>query len=46
MYGNGNGPLGGGMFWGMWVFWLLILVLVAFGIIALAKYIFGGRPRG
>jgi hypothetical protein len=45
MYGNGNGWMGGGMFGGIWLLWLLILVLVVFGIIALAKFIFGGRPR-
>ncbi len=33
---------GGGMFLGMGVLWLLILVLVVLGIIALAKYIFRG----
>ena len=46
MYGSGNGPMGGGgMFGGMWLLWLLILVLVVFGIIVLAKNVFSGRPR-
>ena len=43
MYGNGF--MGGGMGWGMGLLWLLILVLVAFGILAIAKYIFGGGRR-
>lgn len=43
MYGNGF--MGGGMGWGMGLLWLLILVLVVFGILALAKYIFGGGRR-
>ena len=43
MYGNGF--MGGGMFWGMGLLWLLLLVLVGVGIIALAKYIFGGWRR-
>ena len=46
MYGNGSGPMGGGVFGGMWLLWLPILVLVVFGVIAIAKSIFGGRPRG
>lgn len=29
----------GGMMWGMGIFWILILVLVVLGIVALAKYI-------
>ena len=42
----GNGFMGGGMAWGMGLLWLLTLVLVVFGIIALAKYIFGGGRYG
>ena len=42
----GNSLMGGGMFWGMGLLWLLILVLVVLGIIALAKYISGGGRRG
>ncbi|MDE2583739.1 MAG: hypothetical protein KGL52_19045 [Rhodospirillales bacterium] len=42
----GNGFMGGGMGWGMGLLGLLILVLVVFGIIALAKYIFGGGRYG
>ena len=45
MYGYGNGPMGG-MFGGMWLIWLLVLVLVVFGVVALAKFILGGKPRG
>ena len=35
--------MGGGMWLGMEVWWILILVLVALGIAALARYLFGGR---
>ena len=45
MYGNGNGPLGGGMFAGMWLAWILSLVLVVLGIVALAKYVLKGKRR-
>lgn len=38
--------MGGGMLVGMSLASLAILVLVVFGIIALAKYIWGGKPRG
>lgn len=42
----GGTYMGGGMFLGIGLLWLLILVLVALGIIGLAKYIFrdDGRP--
>jgi hypothetical protein len=30
----------GGMGWAMGLFWLLVLILVALGIAALAKYVF------
>ncbi len=42
----GNGFMGGGMGWGMGLLGLLVLALVVFGIIALAKYIFGGGRYG
>jgi uncharacterized membrane protein len=34
---------GGGMWLGMGLWWILILVLVVLGIAALARYVFGGR---
>lgn len=34
---------GGAMMWGMGLLWLLLLVLLALGIAALVKYLFGGR---
>ena len=34
---------GGGMWLGMGIWWILILVLVVLGIAALARYLFGGR---
>lgn len=34
---------GGGMWLGMGIWWILILVLVVLGIAALARYVFGGR---
>ncbi|HUZ64615.1 MAG TPA: hypothetical protein VMU82_13015 [Acetobacteraceae bacterium] len=42
----GNGFMDGGMGWGMGLLGLLVLALVVFGIIALAKYIFGGGRYG
>ncbi len=41
-----NGFMGSGMGWGMGLLGLLVLVLVVFGIIALAKYIFGAGRYG
>ncbi len=41
----GNGYMRGGMGWGMGLLGLLILVLVVFGVIALAKYVFGNGRR-
>ena len=35
--------MGGGMWLGMGIWWVLILVLVVLGIAALARYVFGGR---
>ena len=34
---------GGGMWLGMGIWWILILVLVVLGIAALARNVFGGR---
>jgi len=34
---------GGGMWLGMGLWWILVLVLVVLGIAALARYVFGGR---
>jgi hypothetical protein len=34
---------GGGLWLGMRLWWILILVLVVLGIAALARYVFGGR---
>jgi hypothetical protein len=35
--------MGGGMMWGMGLFWLLLTVFVLLGIAALAKYLFFTR---
>lgn len=43
MIWNGNSTMDGGMMWGMGLLSLLIIVLVVLGIVALAKYVFGGR---
>ena len=40
-----QGMMGGGMMWGMGIFWLLILVLVVVGAAALIKYLFFGDRR-
>ena len=40
---NGSITGGGGMWLGMGIWWILILVLVVLGIAALARYVFGGR---
>ncbi len=37
--------MGGGMMWGMGVFWLLILILLLLAIGALIKYLFFGGTR-
>lgn len=34
---------GSGMMWGAGPLWLLLLILLVLGILALAKYLFGGR---
>ncbi len=38
-----NEMMGGGMMWGMGVWWLLLVILLILGIAALAKYIFWQR---
>lgn len=45
MFGSYMGHMGIGMFLGMGLLWLLILVLVVLGIIALVKYIVRGDGR-
>ncbi|MDA8250705.1 MAG: hypothetical protein M0Z28_16250 [Rhodospirillales bacterium] len=40
---DGGTMSGGGMWLGMGIWWILILVLVVLGIAALARYLFGGR---
>ena len=40
-----NGTMGSGMVRGMGLFWLLILVVVALGAVALVKYLFFGDKR-
>ncbi len=35
--------MGGGMWLGMGVLWLLILILIVLGIAALLRYLFSGR---
>lgn len=35
--------MGGGMMWGMGLFWLLLLALLVLGIAALVKHLFGRR---
>ncbi len=38
-----HGMMGGRMMWSMGLIGLLLVVLLVFGIAALAKYLFGGR---
>lgn len=40
---DGSMMNGSGMWFGMGIWWILILVLVVLGIAALARYVFGGR---
>lgn len=40
-----NGMMGGGMMWGMGLFWLLILVVLVLAIGALIKYLFLSGKR-
>lgn len=35
--------IGSGMMWGAGLIWLLLVVLLVLGIVALVKYVFGGR---
>ena len=35
--------MGGGMMWGMGLFWLLVIIVLVLAAIALAKYIFSRR---
>ena len=45
MQGMMDGTMGGGMMWGMGLFWLLILVLLVLGAGALIKYLFFSDRR-
>lgn len=38
-----NEMMGGGMMWGMGLWWILIVILLILGIAALAKYLFSRR---
>ena len=38
-----GGMMGSGMWLGMGIFWILILVLIVLGIAALLRYLFSGR---
>ncbi len=40
MHGMMDGMMGGGMMWGMGLFWLLILVVLVLAAGALIKYLF------
>ena len=40
-----DGTMGGGMMWGMGLFWLLILVVLVLGAAALIKYLFSSDKR-
>ena len=44
---NGDGMMnemmGGGMMWGMGLWWILVIILLILGIAALAKYLFSRR---
>jgi len=40
---QGEGMMGGAMMWGMGLIGFLMLVLLALGIAALIKFLFGGR---
>jgi uncharacterized membrane protein len=45
MQGMMDGMMGGGMMWGMGLFWLLGLVLLVLAIAALVKYLFFNSGR-
>jgi len=38
-----NEMMGGGMMWGMGLWWILVVILLILGIAALAKYLFSRR---
>lgn len=38
-----NDMMGGGMMWGMGLFWLVVTIVLVLAAIALAKYIFSRR---
>jgi flagellar basal body-associated protein FliL len=38
-----NETMGGGMMWGMGLWWILVVTLLVLGIAALAKYVFWRR---
>ena len=40
-----NGMMSGGMMWAMGLVWVLVIVLLVLGIIALARYVFGAGKR-
>jgi uncharacterized membrane protein len=40
-----DGMMGGGMMWGMGLFWILILVVLVLGAAALIRYLFFGDKR-
>ena len=40
---HSGGMMGSGMWLGMGIWWILILILIVLGIAALARYLFGGR---
>ena len=40
-----DGMTGGGMMWGMGLFWLLLLVVLVLGAVALSKYLFSRDKR-
>ena len=38
-----NEAMGGGMMWGMGLWWILVVIVLILGIAALAKYVFSRR---
>jgi hypothetical protein len=46
MQGMMDGMMGGGMMWGMGLFWLLILAVLVLAAGALIKYLFFSGRRG
>ena len=45
MQGMMDGMMGGGMMWGIGLFWLLILVVLVLAAVALIKYLFFSGKR-